>query len=521
MQLPLELLWDILVFYEQENSTKELLHLRLVSSKLNFLCAECLENNALTYPQESLNHQVLSKVFTSHRRLYEECIINPQSWSKMPWSLKQQYLRYKIARFENEPTFFAYVLIPVMELTMKARGITEDDLIGKENTIDDLLEILKHFRLQGTARFLHQHSDFEFIADKELEILSRMTARDFPTGETCRKKLRDASTMMELRTASICCAVLKNDVEAFRSALGTISFDISMPSMCFETDPLSFTFRLGTDAMVDFLLGHCQPESMYESYCSIVNDLSRDSKRKRTLQILLRHVAKMGSVEPRSSFLRMIFREAVNMGSFDFIDEYLGKLEHFHIPKDGVWRNTLETAVERSRPDIFNRVLDDVTAEFLTVHQSNLLYQALGRYGLGSPNIQITETLLEKGIDPNSVLIDDDYNTEDKYEQQILSFYDDTVPTAFIEKDKTITPLQVVAAVRRSATEIIRLLLEHGADVNGAQGTKKIPPVFLAAEYGSVEAIRALLKGGANPRGTFQNKAFLEYADGGTQMVAS
>jgi hypothetical protein len=433
----------------------------------------------------------------------------------MPRSLKQQYLRYKIARFENEPTFFAYVFIPVMERTMKARGITEDDLIGKENTIDDLLGILRHFSLHGTARFLHHHSDFEFIADRELEIRSRMTARDFPTGETCRKKLRDASTAMELRTASICCAVLKNDVEAFRSGLGTIPFDISMPSICFETDPLSFTFRLGTDAMVDCLLGHCQPESMYASCSSIVNDLLRDNKRKRTLQILLRHVAKMGSVELRSSFLSMIFREAVNIGSFDFIDEYLGKLGHFHIPKDGVWKDTLKAAVERSRLDIFSRVLQDVTPEFLTAHQSKLLHRALGRYGIGSPNIQIAKALLEKGIDPNGPLMDDDYNAEDEYEQQILSFYDDTVPTVFIGKETTITPLQVVAAVRRSATDIIRLLLEHGADVNGTQGTKKIPPVFLAAEYGSVEAIRALLKGGANPRGIFQNKAFLEYADGG------
>jgi hypothetical protein len=508
--IPLEILWEILVLYEQNNSTKELLRLRLVSSKLQ---PSSLDTCFLTQFQGLFNDRVLSKVFTSHRSSDEECIIDAQSWKVIPWSLKQQYLQYKIARFKNEPTFFAYLFIPVLERTMAVRGIIEDDITGKDDVANELLGILKFSSMQGTARFLHHHSDFKFIVDKQLEILSRMTINDFLKNETYEKKLQDASISTEFRTASICCAVLRNDIEAFRSAIGTVPFDISMHSTCFETNPLYFTYSLGTDALFECLLGHSHPESMYASYSSIVNDLLRDSGRKSTLKILLNHVAKMGSARLRSDFIRTIFQDAVNINHFDFIDDYLAKLEGFNIPKDSVWKDTLEIAVQKSRPDIFNRVLKDATPKFLIAHRANLLCRALGRYGTGSPNLQIVQALLKKGVDPNCVLIDNENNADDEYEHKVFSFYDNTTPAVFIEK--TITPLQVIASARKGAAEIIQLLLNHGADVNDTQGTEKLPPIFLAANYGSLEAMRSLLKGGATPCGTVKNKAFLEYAHGG------
>lgn len=508
--IPLEILWEILVLYEQNNPIKELLRLRLVSSKLQ---PSSLGTFLLTQYQGLFNDRVLSKVFTSHRSSDEECILDAQSWKVIPWSLKQQYLQYKIARFKNEPTFFAYLFIPVLERTMAVRGIAEDDITGKDDITNELLGILKYSNLQGTARFLHHHSDFKFIVDKQLEILSRMISYDFPKDETYEKKFQDARIAIEFRTASICCAVLRDDIEAFRSALGTVPFDISMHSTCFETNPLSFTYSLGTDCLFECLLGQSHPESMYASYSSIVNDLLRDSGRKNMLKILLNHVAKMESARLRSDFMRTIFQNVVNINHFDFIDDYLAKLGDFNIPKDSIWRETLELAVQKSRSDIFNRVLKDATPKFLITHRANLLYRALGRNGTGSPDLRIIQALLKKGVDPNCALIDNDNNADNEYEHQVLSFYDNTAPAVFIEK--TITPLQLVASARRGAAEIIQLLLNYGADVNSTPGTEKLPPIFLAANYGSLEAMRALLKGGATPCGTVKNKTFLEYAHGG------
>jgi hypothetical protein len=506
--IPLEVLWEILVLYEQTNSTKELLRLRLVSSKLQ----SCfLDTFLLTQAQGLFNDQVLSKVFTSHRSSDEECIVNSQSWKVIPWSLKKQYLQYKIARFKNEPTFFAYLFVPVLKRTMAVRGITEDDVTGKYDVANELLGILRFSNLQGSARFLHHHSDFEFIVNKQLEILG--CTNEYLKGETCEKKLPDAIMVAEFRTASICCAVLRNDLEAFRSALGIVPFDISVHSACFETSPLAFTYSLGTDALFECLLGHSHSESTYASYSSIVDNLLRDRGRKGSLKILLNHVAKMGSASIRSDFMRAIFQAAVNINHFDFIDDYIEKLRDFKIPNDSVWRDTLEMAVQRSRPDIFQRVLNDATPEFLVVHRSSLLYRALGRYGTGGPNPRIVQALLKKGVDPNCTLIDDDNNVDNEYEHQVLSFYDNSAPAVFIEK--TITPLQVVASARKGAVEIIQLLLNHGVDVNDTRGTEKLPPIFLAANFGSLEAMRALFKGGATPRGTVRNKTFLEYAQSG------
>jgi cytochrome c len=59
------------------------------------------------------------------------------------------------------------------------------------------------------------------------------------------------------------------------------------------------------------------------------------------------------------------------------------------------------------------------------------------------------------------------------------------------------TPLMVAAG--RDRTELIELLLDYGADLEATGGREERTPLHTAAASGAVEAVRVLLKSGANP----------------------
>jgi len=63
--------------------------------------------------------------------------------------------------------------------------------------------------------------------------------------------------------------------------------------------------------------------------------------------------------------------------------------------------------------------------------------------------------------------------------------------------ERGFVPLSYALVFKQSA-DFIRLLLEHGADPNSVDATKR-PPLFHALNLGNIDAVRLLLEQGANP----------------------
>jgi len=59
------------------------------------------------------------------------------------------------------------------------------------------------------------------------------------------------------------------------------------------------------------------------------------------------------------------------------------------------------------------------------------------------------------------------------------------------------TPLSAAAGADR--IDVMRLLIEKGADIEGKDTAMAWTPLMSAAEKGSIEAVRLLLENGANP----------------------
>ena len=109
-------------------------------------------------------------------------------------------------------------------------------------------------------------------------------------------------------------------------------------------------------------------------------------------------------------------------------------------------------------------------------------------YAISTGNIEIIEKLLRNGANVN------DKYTYRSYEE-VESF--DVSSVHIMSKDLQGTPL-IDTLYREKSMEIIKLLIEYGADVNIGNSHNKTPLVF-AVEQNRADHVKYLLEKGANP----------------------
>ena len=125
--------------------------------------------------------------------------------------------------------------------------------------------------------------------------------------------------------------------------------------------------------------------------------------------------------------------------------------------------------------------------------------------------------LLERGADPNALDIDD---TDDRDRTSVLCYACrsaslETVK-ALLEKGAKPDPPNnrpLLSASYYGCTMIVKLLLEHGADVNGCDNAG-FTPLASAFDYEMhLETVRFLIEAGADVNAVVQGRSLLQRAD--------
>jgi ankyrin repeat protein len=214
---------------------------------------------------------------------------------------------------------------------------------------------------------------------------------------------------------------------------------------------------------------------------------------------------------------RTALHYAIAAGRIDVVEILLPTMPNLsRQTKDG--RNAVTMALEQPNPEVLNLILDKLpsgegwTADgmqilkaALATGRKDLVKQLLAKYStapvpagksvpllayeIASGNIDTCKTLLDCGVDPNTVL-------PDKCDADFLALLAPRL-RGYIDGDKGVTMLTLASGLGQCDT--VRALLATGADRNRATTKYKMLPLYVAAQTGKWQCAQILLGGGPSP----------------------
>jgi hypothetical protein len=167
VRIPLELLRIVLHQAEKLFTVEELFKLRLVS--------------------RTFNEETLFIVYTARRPKNQSWIINKNTWLGIPWSLKRQYLLFKIRWYKSEPMIFSYLFLAVVEREMAAQNIDLENKNVNKELNEELLKFVMYFQLTLIWVVTHKLGEFAFLKDRVAMTLE--TKVDTHVARVCRAVL--------------------------------------------------------------------------------------------------------------------------------------------------------------------------------------------------------------------------------------------------------------------------------------------------------------------------------------------
>ena len=467
MRIPLELLRIVLRQAEKLLTTEELFKLRLVS--------------------KMFNQETLFLVYTARRSEDQPCIVNKDTWLGIPWSLKRQYLLFKIKWYKSEPMMFSYLFLAVVEREMVARNIDTENENAKKELIEELLKFVMHFQPNLIWVVTHKLGEFGFLKD-----------RFAVTSET----------RIDTHVARVCRIVLQQDVHTLREILRTEmipAIPFHKASTCFGGSIAEFAVRYGTLEMATMIYETWPPfgENHYGAARRMMRAaMSRSDDQETMIQFLV-DFHHPEPLKKHSAMMNLMLGNSCVRGHLPIAKCFLEKLRENHRDGDSaipfrvyeyaIWYGQLPIVEWLfAQPDVDINIMTPTTG--------------LGLLGVAIKNWRgrlpcegrVVSLLHKKGRRSRTRHL---HTKVEKIRLQLLA---------------------------DSAVAVLEILLDLGANPNGPWSRdaslldpEQPAPLLMAARGGLVKGMDLLLKRGADPRRTFNGASLLVGArEGGVRRQA-
>jgi ankyrin repeat protein len=407
------------------------------------------------------------------------------NYHTVPPNLQVRYLRFRLTLSGSQPSLFAYLFLPVLKRRVADLGIGEDEDERREAVLDELLGFVVHGK-QTAWVVAHKSWNLEIVMNYASSVRRYLENEDLDENalKEAQAKIRARELAKQIEDeyqyVRACSAILADDSELLSSMLGEGLVDIHRRSLCFGNTALNFAIEQSSLAILRLILGH-RPSSIsvqYYQYGLFNLAAQRSEYAQEAVDLLVQACMSSNSVQQRRDMLSPYLSKACRTGNLPIAEGLLAWIDQNWQPTAELRWHTVKTFPLELRAlaheEVATRWFDDPREKMLCFE--NAFLNAL----LGG-NISVISRLI--------CYVD------------LRSW------------DYAGTALDYAARSPNPSTDLLRLLMDHGAPVSqNPHQCGKLSMIYFAARTGLAEWVELLLQAGADPRHRKEEQALLRFA---------
>jgi ankyrin repeat protein len=233
--------------------------------------------------------------------------------------------------------------------------------------------------------------------------------------------------------------------------------------------------------------------------------VAASKRRSQTAELILVILRRTDNLSDQKG-KRAALEWAICRGQIDLVNHLIESGVNPNTPGRGIFRRALQHAVSSANFEIVKILLD--SGADVNFRSSEWCDKTALEEAAGNNNVDLVHLLIAKGTDPNALGAADDASSSADEASSAADEASNAADGDYYDPSSCRTTALEAALDRgKVSAEIIQVLIEAGAHVNGPSTFYKGLPLQLAVAKGNVKAVQLLLGAGADVDGIGVNKA--------------